>query len=394
MKKVRNTLIPVVILFLIVLAGIGLYYRNALSQAESSRVTDAQLAEASAKVPVTFRVAVPDNTPGNQRVYLSGSSPALGSWQAAGVALEPTDDGHHTATVELTNGVEYGYKITRGTWSTVETGVGETDTDFRTVRTDDATEIDVAVDDWIDNGESDPNRVTLSGDIRMHKKLPGDGLEQPRDLIVWLPPNYDQQPQRRYPVIYLQDGQNLFDQSQSYRGVEWGVDETAGRLIEAGTIAPVIVVGIGNTEDRSREFPPGGELHDAFADFVVAQIKPLIDETYRTQPGPEATAIGGAGLGAVASLAIVDQHPETFGHVVALAPRQWGADAQMLDQLDWSGQAWSGVHAWVDAPEVAEQMQSAGLASVELDAFDGDENNEDAWADAVPAFLTHLFGTE
>src|SRR5262245_22838854 len=99
-------------------------------------------------------------------------------------------------------------------------------------------------------------RPTLTGDIRFHPDFPSRYLARRRTLIVYLPPGYDADAPRRYPVLYLQDGQNVFDAATSFAGVEWQADETAERLIRGGQLAPVILVGVYNTEDRIAEYTP------------------------------------------------------------------------------------------------------------------------------------------
>ncbi len=99
--------------------------------------------------------------------------------------------------------------------------------------------------------QSDQGRVTegqITGNVVYHQSIKGDGL-QDRDLVVWLPPGYDTEPGQRYPVLYMHDGQNIFDPETSYAGVDWAIDEAVDGLIRAGTIEPMIVVGIYNSKD-------------------------------------------------------------------------------------------------------------------------------------------------
>lgn len=136
---------------------------------------------------------------------------------------------------------------------------------------------------------------------------------QPRRVTVWLPPEYDARKDAAYPVIYAHDGQNLFDPATSYGGVEWGLDETAARLMRDGTVRPAIIVGIWNTNERWQEYAPQKAFEhiawtsssdwlgdtrpelkgDAYLRFIVEELKPLIDETYRTKPDTENTMIVG-----------------------------------------------------------------------------------------------------
>src|SRR5687768_12993790 len=283
----------------VALLGIGGWYVS------HTRATESELNEAIAQyetrkqpVDVTFAVAVPPNTPKEQVLYLSGSVPALGNWDAAGVPLTRGADGKYTATVPaLQNSGEYKFKVTRGTWGTVETTQDARDIPDRTFVAAKDAKVDVVVADWRDQGNAVPGRVTTTGNIIVHKNalnskhLPGVA----RTLAVFLPPDYEKNKEQRYPTIYLQDGQNLFDEATSYQGIEWKLDEAAQRLMSDGRIKPAIIVGVFNAgEFRTAEFTPpfaaspGASGKDApkgeaYARMLAEEAKPFIDKTYRTQ---------------------------------------------------------------------------------------------------------------
>src|SRR3954466_8939904 len=129
----------------------------------------------------------------------------------------------------------------------------------------------------------DGRRHTLTGDIRIHEDFHSKHLEHDRTVIVYLPPGYDEKTPDRYPVLYLHDGQNVFDQATSF-SEEWRVDETAQQLIVTGKIEPIIIVGIYNTgEHRVDEYTPtarpdghGGKA-DAYGRMLVEELKKFID---------------------------------------------------------------------------------------------------------------------
>jgi predicted alpha/beta superfamily hydrolase len=148
--------------------------------------------------------------------------------------------------------------------------------------------------------------------------LKGAGL-QDRDLVVWLPPDYDADKTRRYPVIYMHDGQNIFDPVTSAFGVDWSIDETADDLIKKKSIEPVIVVGIYNTSDRMKEYTPG-EKGTAYMNFIVEVVKPLIDSTYRTRPDRKHTIVGGSSAGGIISFMLVWEHPDVFSKAICMSP--------------------------------------------------------------------------
>src|SRR5471030_2206235 len=134
-----------------------------------------------------------------------------------------------------------------------------------------------------------PQEHTLTGNFRQHEGFHSEYLEHDRTIIVYLPPGYDPESAARYPVLYLHDGQNVFDRATSI-GEEWQVDETPESLIRAGEIEPVIVVGIYNTgEHRIDEYAPtprpdkgGGGHADDYGRMLLMELKPFIDRTYKT----------------------------------------------------------------------------------------------------------------
>ena len=177
---------------------------------------------------------------------------------------------------------------------------------------------------------------TVSGDVRVLNELYSPQLHNRREILVYLPPSYSQG-DRRYPVVYMHDGQNLFDAATSFAG-EWGVDETLEELSREGIEA--VVVGIPNLgAERLKEYSPfvdrrhGGGLGDLYVDFIADTLKPLIDSTFRTVPEREYTGIFGSSMGGLISLYAFFQRPETFGFVGALSPAFWFAGGAILPYI-------------------------------------------------------------
>src|SRR5437762_8889063 len=145
---------------------------------------------------------------------------------------------------------------------------------------------------------------TLTGDIRHHRRFRSRLLRNERDVLVYLPQNYGRSTQRRFPVLYLHDGQNVFDAATSFAGVEWNADESAQRLTKQRLIEPLIIVAVANMGDtRIHEYAPTpgrvyphkpirskGHLRK-YGRFLVEELKPFIDQTYRTRPAAESTGL-------------------------------------------------------------------------------------------------------
>ena len=170
-----------------------------------------------------------------------------------------------------------------------------------------------------------------------------------RDVKVMLPPDYDAK--KSYPVIYMHDGQMLFDSTRSWNKQEWGVDETVDRLIKAQKIRPVIVVGISHTSNRSLEYMPnkpqeelkmlerpdkfkGQILSDEYLKFLVEELKPFIDKTYSTQTDRDNTFILGSSMGGLISCYAISEYPDVFGGAACLSTHWPAIDGVFLKYVE------------------------------------------------------------
>jgi predicted alpha/beta superfamily hydrolase len=173
--------------------------------------------------------------------------------------------------------------------------------------------------------------------LKLHRQFHSAILPDDRDLIVYLPDEYERT-QRHFPVLYLHDGQNLFDGNTSYiPGRTWSVHETADRLIAAGEVEPLIIVGIYNTgEHRIREYTPtadpkyGGGEAGLYGRLLIEEIKPFIDCTYRTMTKPTHTGLGGSSLGGLVTLYLGLLRPDVFGKLAVLSPSVWWGQKGIL----------------------------------------------------------------
>lgn len=164
----------------------------------------------------------------------------------------------------------------------------------------------------------------LTGTLR---RLQVSGGEQPfgvRDVMVWLPPGYEkpENAKRQYPVLYMQDGQNVFLKMPTTPD-EWGADETATRLINEGKVEPMIIVGVPHAgKARATEYLPIELLEGVpargkqYASWLVGEVMPRVERAFRVKPGAENTAVGGSSFGAIISLYVAQQYPEKVGKVL------------------------------------------------------------------------------
>nr|WP_306238086.1 alpha/beta hydrolase-fold protein [Ornithinimicrobium sp. HY1745] len=173
-----------------------------------------------------------------------------------------------------------------------------------------------------------PRRRRVVGDLRFWRDVPLPGLDRRSDLYVWLPPGYDRNSSRRYPVIYLHDGANLFDRKTAFIGVTWSADRALMSLHEKGI--DVIAVGVPcSTDRRIEEYSPyhqvgiGGGDADAYVAFLTEHLKAWVDAALRTRPEREHTLTAGSSMGAVVSMHAWVRRPDVFGGVGAFSPAFW-----------------------------------------------------------------------
>ncbi|MGZ4983021.1 MAG: alpha/beta hydrolase [Chthoniobacterales bacterium] len=185
---------------------------------------------------------------------------------------------------------------------------------------------------------------TLTGNIQRHRDFESRVLGNRRDVLVYLPPGYRRARTRRFPVLYLHDGQNVFDAATAFGGVEWGADETAQRLVEGNLMEPTIIVGIANTgEHRLHEYTPtrariepgkrrrSRGLLRKYGRFLIDELKPFIDARYRTLVEPENTGLGGSSLGGLATMVLGLWFPNVFRRLAVMSPSIWWDECVLLD---------------------------------------------------------------
>lgn len=183
-------------------------------------------------------------------------------------------------------------------------------------------------------------RGDTNGELHVHPAFGAGRFVAPRPVRIWLPPGYGAEPTRRYPVLYLQDGQNLFDDATAFGGRAWRIGATATRLLAQRKVAPLILVGIDNAgRHRIDDYTPvpvrgqGGHAA-AYGQMLVHELKPFVDRRYRTLPERAATGIAGASLGGLCALYLALRFPAVFGRAAALSPTLWWADHWLLHAFE------------------------------------------------------------
>lgn len=192
------------------------------------------------------------------------------------------------------------------------------------------------------------------GEVHEHRDVYSPQLDNRRTVLVYLPPSYAREPGRRYPVLYLQDGNNVFDTGTSFGGVDWHIDHAIEEMGARGEIREAIAVGIHNTVGRMAEYTPswdprfeGGQA-ERYAEFVVETVKPFVDRSYRTLTGPQDTAVMGSSLGGLVSFWMGWHYPRVFSMVGAVSTSIWWDKRSILRDVASTPPGTQGLKIWLD----------------------------------------------
>jgi predicted alpha/beta superfamily hydrolase len=255
---------------------------------------------------------------------------------------------------------------------------------------------------WKARRRTPPGRLDVIPDVESRE------LGNTRDILVYVPSSYEKS-DKPYPVLYMHDGQNLFDPATSFAG-EWGVDSAMARASRKGRRA--IIVGIPNAGiERIREYTPfadprmGGGMGDAYLDWIEGTVKPLVDARYRTIRGQEGTGIGGSSLGGLISLYAFFRDPARYGFTAVLSPALWFGDAQIFRFIEAAAYVRGRIYLDVGTREgegtlaLAREMRDVLLNRGYKRGRDlmwvedrGGMHNEAAWGRRIRAALPFLLG--
>jgi predicted alpha/beta superfamily hydrolase len=278
-----------------------------------------------------------------------------------------------------------------------------------------------------------PQNCTATGDLEI-RDFKSIVFHNTRKLRILLPQGYraEKNAQTRYAVLYLNDGQNLFDVCTAIFGPkEWQVDETATRLIAEGAVEPLIIVGVDNAGRHSKERlaveplegsraneylpfpdstlqPPLAQVHGSdYPRFLTQEVMPFIESNYRVKTGPENTGLGGSSYGGLITLYVAMHTHQVFGRLLIESPSLYVKDFAALKEAekhkDWPARIYFGAGTEEDTPDPADSLQAWITRAVEvlkaqgvspdriLTSITPGHHDEDAWAARFPAALAFLF---
>ncbi|TVQ63216.1 MAG: hypothetical protein EA378_02700 [Phycisphaerales bacterium] len=380
-----------------------------------------------------------DMSSGDRPVYLASNHTG---WNASAQMMSPRSDMRWQLVLpKPSNREPLEFKFTLGSWNSVETTPEGADTDNRTLPMIDPSrlspgevpvfEFEVSTFRESAGAEADVSLrlntyrpLEVTGTVRRMQVSGGAGgaAGMVRDALIWLPPGYEDESNagRRYPVLYMMDGQHVFERQPGVPG-EFGADESATRLIEAGEIEPIIIVAIPHAERfRIDEYLPFGELGGSqgrggdYVEWLRREVMPRVERAFRIKTGPEHTAIGGASLGGTIAIYAATKHPSVFGKVIAESLpllsledqwRHWANGVTtwpreiffgMGDTETGAGEADRNRRYVRAVRELEEKIRDMGSDRVrtKLVIGEGHTHNEPAWEARLPEALRFLFPAE
>jgi predicted alpha/beta superfamily hydrolase len=251
------------------------------------------------------------------KIYVAGNHSELGNWRADKVELNFCGNKKWSSEFVFEKGERLEYKFTKGSWATEALGNDSTILQNHILVVNNDTTIISTILNWKENSNIKV-KGQITGRVNYHKNFVIDGIK-PRDIFVWLPPDYEINNSKRYPVFYMHDGQNLVDPRTSNTFIDWQIDETADSLIRSSEIEPFIIVGINNTADRSTEYS-NTSLGKKYVQLIIEVIKPFIDKEYRTLTDAKNNAVGGSSMGGLISMICAWENPDVFSKAACFSP--------------------------------------------------------------------------
>jgi predicted alpha/beta superfamily hydrolase len=340
---------------------------------------------------ITVRVHYPA---GSHKIAIRGSTGPLNWTTGAAMTVSATDTWVFT-TSSVTTPLEFKPLLDDATWSrgpNYKVSPGQT--------------VDVY-----------PHFTTVAGAYsRKWTSFTSTVLPSTRGIWAYLPPSYDENTTARFPVLYMHDGQNLFDPSTAFGGNEWKVDETMNAAAEDGTIREAIVIGVENDADRINELTPtydssqqAGGKADLYLKMITDEIKPMVDAALRTMPARESTFMMGSSLGGLVSAYGGVKRADVFGSIGAMSPSTWWDNTMILGVVATIPQQSSrSILVYVDSGDsgpsnddvtntakLAQAYRTAGYVDAKTLKYvvqAGGQHNEIYWSQRLPAALQFLLG--
>lgn len=351
--------------------------------------------------------SLPLNTPQHATVFITGD---FDNWSGGKAhQLIKDNQGHYAVTLPKV-AADIAFKFTMGNWNLVETDSLGKSIENRTWHfTEKHDTIFMKIQNW-HKPDTIKKSTAAENVVVLHKAFPMPQFKnRTRKILAYLPPDYYES-RRSYPVIYLHDGQNIFDDATSFAG-EWGVDETLNRLFHEKGTALIVIATENGEEERLNEYTPwknetyGGGEGDLYLKFIVENLKPFVDNTLRTKQGQEDTGIMGSSLGGLISYYAALTYPKVFGKIGVFSPSFWFSEDsyacakeqgkiknQKMYLLAGTEEGEDG-DVVADSKKVAELLTAAGYKKKNIyqKYVPGGRHNENFWKNEFEEAVLWLF---
>ena len=315
--------------------------------------------------------------------------------------------GNYFLELRLNSG-QYEYKITRGGWDKVECRKGGAGIENRVMLIPTNTRLELTIEEWEDQLPAKSKVSTASKNVCIIDTaffIPQ--LQRTRRIWIYLPPSYCDGSDKKYPVLYMHDGQNLFEDSSSFSG-EWGVDE----YFDTAKVKECIVVGIDNGNNkRLNEYNPydnerfGKGEGNLYADFLVKTLKPFIDRRFRTRRNKENTFVAGSSMGGLVSIFSGLMYPEVYGKLMIFSPSLWVVPKMDFTGIDFSEPDDTKIYMYAGGDESATMVEHVkkfkksmiknefvtNKMKINLSINMLGKHNETYWSDEFPKAIEWLF---
>ncbi|MBU1108823.1 MAG: hypothetical protein KKB51_19255 [Candidatus Riflebacteria bacterium] len=313
---------------------------------------------------INLNINLKAELPEDDALYITGNLPELGDWDPSGRKLVPETDGTYALELTASPGFIVECKITRGSWKTQ--GIHNPDVvppDNFVIKVNKNQNVQVNIVGWLDHRdmESDP----VQGRLETSKTFACCGLKYKRPVEVWLPDNYDENGEP-CAVIYMHDGQNLFEPAKAFAGIDWKVDETVSRLLASGELRQCIVVAIPNSPDRMKELNLYTKEGKAYAEFIVNEVKPWVEAHYNVSKQPQDNAIMGSSMGGLISFQMLYAYENSFGLAGCLSSAFQKTDGQVFEKIGNQGFIPLNARLYLDAGEFEPPIAQAYFAMMQL----------------------------
>lgn len=297
------------------------------------------------KLNINLKNALPED----DSLFITGNLPQLGNWDPAGKRLEAQKPGIYSIELTPETGSIIECKITRGNWKTQGIyDLSDIPPSNLVIKAQANREVEVSILDWLDKQvlHSDP----IIGEVVSSPEFECRGLKYKRNVQVWKSPECKDY-QGPFSVLYMHDGQNLFEPSSAFAGVDWKVDEVVTTLLAENEIKPCIVVAIPNSPDRMQELNLFTQSGKAYADFLVNEVKPWVKKNFKVSSDPYDHVIMGSSMGGLMSFQMVCAYPGLFKKAGCLSSAFQKTDGRIFQQVGRSNSVPSDCVFYLDTGE-------------------------------------------